>query len=86
MVPPLLQTRNMHLASPRIRDLASAWMTTAFNVGIGGGALVGAALLPLGGVEVLPWVGAAVMAVALAIVAGIAGKSRRKGSAGSVIV
>ncbi|BDZ44931.1 MFS transporter [Naasia aerilata] len=86
VVPPLLQTRNMSLASIRIRDQASAWMTTAFNIGIGGGALVGAALLPLGGVEVLPWVGAAVMGVALVLVALIAGKSRRKGSAGSVIV
>jgi DHA1 family inner membrane transport protein len=61
-LPPLLQTRNMTVASLRIRDLASAGMTTAFNVGIGGGALVGAGLTDAVGLGVLAWVAAAVMA------------------------
>jgi DHA1 family inner membrane transport protein len=85
-LPPLLHTRNMRLASPRLRDLASAWMTTAFNAGIGGGALVGALLLPLVGVAHLPWTAAAIMVAGLGVVAVSALNSRRKGSAGSVIV
>ncbi|MET4638755.1 MFS transporter [Mycetocola sp. 2940] len=54
LVPPLLQTRLLHTASSRIRDTASAFYTTAFNVGIGGGALVGALLLDWRGLEALP--------------------------------
>jgi predicted MFS family arabinose efflux permease len=54
MIPPLLQTQVLHVASPRIRDTAAAFYTTAFNVGIGGGALVGAWLLDVGGLGALP--------------------------------
>ncbi|RWZ64435.1 MFS transporter [Labedella populi] len=54
MIPPLLQTRVLQFASPRIRDTAAAFYTTAFNVGIGGGALVGAWLLDNGGLGSLP--------------------------------
>lgn len=86
VLPPLLQTRTMHLASPRVRDLASAWMTTAFNVGIGGGALVGALLLSRWGIGSLAWASAAVMTCALAVVLISERNSRSKGSAGSVIV
>ncbi len=53
-VPPLVQTRMMKLASPRARDLAGALQTTAFNVGIGGGALFGALLLAGPGMGALP--------------------------------
>ncbi len=85
-VPPLLHTRNMHLASVRLRDLASALMTTAFNLGIGGGALVGALLLPIGGIDVLPWAAALIMSSGLGLLLMSAANRRRKGSAGSVIV
>ncbi|WP_210479657.1 MFS transporter [Naasia sp. SYSU D00948] len=85
-VAPLMQTRNMHLASPRLRDLASALMTTAFNLGIGGGALVGALLLPVGGIGLLPWAAALIMSSALAVVLATVLSSRRKASAGSVIL
>ena len=54
LVPPLLQTRLLHTASARIRDTASAFYTTAFNLGIGGGALIGALLLDWQGLSSLP--------------------------------
>ncbi len=38
----------------RLRDLGSAWVTIAFNVSIGGGALLGGALLDRFGLWVLP--------------------------------
>ncbi|WP_437583660.1 MFS transporter [Paramicrobacterium sp. CJ85] len=44
-IPAMLQTRMLHTASFRLRDLAAALQTTAFNVGIGGGALLGALVL-----------------------------------------
>lgn len=56
IMPPLLQTRLLHVASARIRDAASAFYTTAFNIGIGGGALLGAVLLDLLGLQVVPFV------------------------------
>jgi DHA1 family inner membrane transport protein len=46
----------MHTASARIRDLAAALFTTSFNLAIGGGALLGGALLDSYGLGILPWV------------------------------
>jgi len=60
-IPALLQTRGLHIASPQLRDLASAMVTTSFNIGIGGGALIGALLLEGWGLTVLPFADAAVM-------------------------
>jgi predicted MFS family arabinose efflux permease len=68
MIPPLLQTRVLQLASPRIRDTAAAFYTTAFNVGIGGGALVGAWLLENGGLGSLPPTQILLMTVSAVIV------------------
>ncbi|GAA3859706.1 MFS transporter [Leifsonia kafniensis] len=62
--PPLLQTRMLHTASLRFRDTASAIYTTAFNAGIGGGALVGAIVLNVAGLEVLPFVYIGLLGVA----------------------
>ena len=53
-IPAMLQTRMLHTASFRTRDLAAALQTTAFNVGIGGGALVGGFLLDSRGIDSLP--------------------------------
>jgi len=53
-LPPLLGARLLHVASIDIRDTASAFYSTSFNVGIGGGALVGAALLDGFGLTSLP--------------------------------
>ena len=63
--PVLFQTRLLQVASPRIRDIASAWLTVAFNIGIGGGALVGGLVYEGVGLEALPFVEVAVMAVAI---------------------
>ncbi|QNO37910.1 MFS transporter [Protaetiibacter sp. SSC-01] len=67
-VPALMHSRVLHSASERIRDLAAAWLTTAFNLAIGGGALIGGFLLDGLGIRVLPWVAAAVIAGGLVFV------------------
>ncbi len=67
-MPSLLHSRVLHSASERIRDLAAAWLTTAFNIAIGGGALIGGILLDNLGIRVLPWVAAAAVAAGLAFV------------------
>ncbi len=64
-VPALMHSRVLHSASERIRDLAAAWLTTAFNLAIGGGALLGGLLLDSFGIAVLPWFGAAIIAAGL---------------------
>jgi predicted MFS family arabinose efflux permease len=53
-IPAMLQTRMLHTASFRTRDLAAALQTTAFNIGIGGGALLGGLLLDRNGIQSLP--------------------------------
>ncbi|MFC9560605.1 MFS transporter [Agromyces sp. NPDC056965] len=55
-LPTMLNTRLLHSASARIRDAAASFYTTAFNTGIGGGALLGAALYGVIGLAALPWV------------------------------
>jgi predicted MFS family arabinose efflux permease len=67
-LPPLLQTRLLHTASHRIRDTASAFYTTGFNAGIGGGALLGAVLLDVVGLEAVPVVYVVVFAASLILV------------------
>ena len=67
-LPPLLQTRMLHATSARIRDAASAFYTTAFNVGIGGGALVGAIALDALGLSSLPWIYAGIVALSIVLV------------------
>ena len=66
-VPALLQTRMMRTASPRTRDVAGALQTTAFNVGIGGGALLGSVLLDTAGLGSLPVAMILFLAVGLAL-------------------
>ena len=68
VLPPLLQTRLLHTASRRIRDTASAIYTTAFNAGIGGGALLGATLLGTVGMTAVPLVYVAILALAFVLV------------------
>ena len=50
----MLQTRMLHSASSRMRDTAAALTTTAFNLAIGGGALLGGILLDQFGLGFLP--------------------------------
>ncbi|TQL52842.1 MFS transporter [Subtercola boreus] len=54
VIPTLMQARVLHVASPAITDTAAAFYSTAFNIGIGGGALVGGLLLSGFGLESLP--------------------------------
>lgn len=77
--PAMMQTRMLHAASPRIRDLASAFLTTSFNIAIGGGAAVGGLLLTGYGVGVLPFATAVlgVVAIAFGLTADAALRRRR---------
>ncbi|WP_271175614.1 MFS transporter [Leifsonia poae] len=67
-LPPLLQTRLLHTSSPAFRDTASALYTTSFNIGIGGGALLGSVIFDLGGLLVLPYFYIGLLVVSLALV------------------
>lgn len=79
-LPPLLQTRLLQAASARFRDTASALYTTAFNVGIGGGAVVGGAIYAVWGIGAVPWAALAVLVVSVVMLA----LAARSGSASRV--
>jgi predicted MFS family arabinose efflux permease len=49
-------------------ELAGAWINSTANIGIAGGAAIGAGLLHAAGLSSLPWPGAALMACGLAVV------------------
>jgi len=65
-----MQARVMETA-PGNTDIASAWGSAAFNVGIAGGALVGAILLPLTGVRSTALAGALLASAALVLQAAV---------------
>ena len=67
-LPPLLQTRLLHTSSAAFRDTASGFYTSSFNVGIGGGALLGAIIFDSGGLTVLPYCYIALLAVSVVLV------------------
>jgi predicted MFS family arabinose efflux permease len=54
-----------HALSP---ELAGAWVNATANAGIAGGAAIGAGLLRAAGLSSLPWAGASLIALALAVV------------------
>jgi len=54
-----------HAVSP---ELAGAWVNATANAGIAGGAAIGAGLLQTAGLSSLPWVGAALISVGLAVI------------------
>jgi DHA1 family inner membrane transport protein len=83
MLPPLLGARLLHVASVDIRDTASAFYSTSFNVGIGGGALVGAALLDGLGLSSLPvaYLFALALAGVLLVTAGLNSRRQTAGAA-----
>jgi predicted MFS family arabinose efflux permease len=68
LIPPLLQTRMLRTASPRIRDTSTGFYTVAFNVGIGGGAALGAFLFEWRGLDALPIANIVLTLVGLVIV------------------
>jgi predicted MFS family arabinose efflux permease len=67
-LPSLFQTRMLHAASLRMRDTASAWLTIAFNLAIGLGALLGGFLLDGFGITVLPYAELVFIAAALVFI------------------
>jgi predicted MFS family arabinose efflux permease len=69
-IPAMLQTRMLHTASFRTRDFAAALQTTAFNIGIGGGALLGGILLDRSGIQSLPAALVLFLAVGFALMIG----------------
>lgn len=77
-IPALLQTRLLHVASPRVRDVGAALLTTSFNIGIGGGALIGGLLLDQSGLLVLPVVEAVVIVLALALLVAVDARRARR--------
>lgn len=80
-LPPLLQTRLLHTSSAGFRDTASALYTTSFNVGIGGGALIGSVIFDVGGLMALPIVYIGLLAVSLVLVLVIGRMTRSPESA-----
>jgi predicted MFS family arabinose efflux permease len=66
--PALLQTRVLHVASPQLRDVSAAFVTTSFNIGIGGGALIGSLMLDGWGLPVLPFADVAITVGAIALI------------------
>lgn len=78
IITPLLQTRMLHAAPVHLRNAASAFYTTAFNVGIGGGALLGAVLLDTLGLPALPFVFAGIVVFSIALVVAADAVLRRR--------
>ena len=66
--PAILQTRLLHAASARIRDVAAAYFTTSFNIAIGGGALIGGVIFDHISITALPFVDVAILTVGLALI------------------
>lgn len=66
--PALLQTRVLVVASPQLRDVAAALVTTSFNIGIGGGALIGSLMLDGWGLHTLPFANVAVAAIIIVLI------------------
>ena len=78
-LPPLLQTRLLHTSSAGFRDTASALYTTSFNVGIGGGALLGSLLFDRGGLLMLPYLYIGLLGVSLVLVLVVGRMARARG-------
>ncbi len=67
VVPMLLQARMMRIVPPRQRSTAAALQTTAFNIAIGGGAVVGGVAIDELGLRTLPLTAAAFAAASLLV-------------------
>ena len=69
------------VVAPRRTDIASAWYSASFNVGIAGGPLVGALVLSTLGLRFTPLVGGALALLGLAAVV-MESRSGRRAPAG----
>lgn len=67
-LPALLHARSLHGSSRRVRAISGSIVTTAFNLAIATGAVVGGAVLDAAGVGAVPWVAAAIVAVGFGVV------------------
>ncbi|MET0859633.1 MAG: MFS transporter [Microbacterium sp.] len=67
VVPMLLQAQMMRIAAPEQRSAAAALQTTAFNISIGGGAVVGAFVVGTWGLNALPVISGSLTAVGLCV-------------------
>lgn len=67
-VPVIFQARLLQIASPALRDIGAAWITVAFNLGIGGGALLGGVVLEVWSLGALPVVASALLGAGLLLV------------------
>ncbi|WP_158437875.1 MFS transporter [Naasia lichenicola] len=65
-LPPMLHTRNLHGSSVPMRAISGSIITTAFNIAIGLGALVGGVVLDHLGLAWVPWVSAGIVIVGAA--------------------
>jgi DHA1 family inner membrane transport protein len=74
VLPTLMQTLLLRESSSAFRDTGNAVYTATFNIGIGGGALVGALLYSTVGLGSLPWADVAVLALSAVLV--VAASSR----------
>jgi predicted MFS family arabinose efflux permease len=82
-LPAMLQTRMLHTASARLRDLAAALFTTSFNFAIGFGAFAGGLVLDQVGIVTLPFVDVVIITVGVVFMllsnAWLAARARRPG-------
>jgi predicted MFS family arabinose efflux permease len=79
-VPVIFQARLLQTASLALRDIAAAWLTVSFNIGIAGGALVGGLVIATWSVAALPIVMLVCLGGALAVLAVIDVRSRAGGA------
>jgi len=79
-VPVIFQARLLQTASLALRDIAAAWLTVSFNIGIGGGALLGGIVIGAWSVAALPLVTVACLLAALALGSTVGVFARRRGA------
>jgi DHA1 family inner membrane transport protein len=84
-IPALMHARVLGVASPRIRDQAAAFLTISFNIGIGGGALLGGVLVDGPGIETVPWGHVSLVAVAMVFVIATSGFASRAARARAAV-
>lgn len=77
-VPVIFQARLLRTASGALRDIAAAWLTVAFNIGIGGGALLGGFVIGAWSIEALPIVMIACLVAALALAAATGARGKKR--------
>jgi len=77
-VPVIFQARLLQTASLALRDIAAAWITVSFNIGIGGGALLGGIVIGVWSVAALPVVTVVCLLASLALGSAVGALARRQ--------